>query len=250
MDRKIVNCISTIDEYDSKFYKEEEVGLELQDFVEPNLSDNEVKSKIQAYKEHFIDFNNIKSMHGPFLDLKPASPDKDIRRVSQKKYFETLDIAEDLSLDYIIFHSQINPLLNEPGIMELNYSQNAQFYNSLMKETSFKGIVLIENIFEANPYGMLKLIEKIDSDRVKLILDIGHAKLGESSLEEWIKTLANHIAYIHFHSNNGKYDQHLRPSNEEIEELFNLIDKYQIDPVISLEYKKENLSEEIKRYKG
>lgn len=250
MDRKILDCISTIDEFDYKLYKEVDIGVELQDFVEPNLSENEVKSTIEAYKEHFIDFNNIKSMHGPFLDLKPASPDNDIRRVSQEKYFETLKIAEDLSLDYVIFHSQINPLLNEPMIMELNYSQNGEFYNSLMKETSFKGIVLVENIFETNPYGMLQLIDKIDSDRVKLILDIGHAKLGESSLDEWIKTLNNHIAYIHFHSNNGKYDQHLKPSNEEIEELYNLIDKYKIDPVISLEYKKENLSEEIKRYKG
>lgn len=249
MKRKIIDCISTIDEFKAKDYRELNIGVEIQDFVEPNLSNEEMKSIIGNYKGLFKDFNNIKALHGPFLDLKPASPDKDIRRISQEKYFNTLKIAEELEMDYVIFHSQMNPLLNEPQIMELNYSQKGEFVNSLMNKTSYRGIVLIENIFEKDPKDMLRLVDKVESEKVKLILDIGHAKLSGISIENWIKELNNHIAYIHFHSNNGIYDQHKSPSDEEIEELLNLIDKYQIDPVISLEYKKMNIRQELERYK-
>lgn len=249
MKRKIVNCISTKEELNLYDYKQLDIGLEIQDFVEPNLSKKERKLTIETYKGFFKGFNNIKGLHGPFLDLKPASPDKDIRRLSQEKYFKTLEIANELEIDYVIFHSQMNPLLNEPEIMELNYSQNGDFFNFLMRETPYKGIVLIENIFEKDPNHMLRLINKIESDRVKINLDIGHAKLTGFNIEEWIKELKDYIAYIHFHSNNGLYDQHNRPKDEEITELYNLLDKYEINPVISLEYKKVDLKEEIKRFK-
>lgn len=248
MKRKIIDCISTIDEFKIQDYKELNMGVEIQDFVEPNLSHEEKESLIIKYRGYFKDFNNIKGLHGPFLDLKPSSPDKDIRKVSQEKYFETLNIAKELEIDYVIFHSQMNPLLNEPQIMELNYIQNGEFFNFLMEETSYEGIVLIENIFERNPNDMTRLIEKIKSDKVKLNLDIGHARLSGNSIESWIKELKEHIAYIHFHSNHGIYDEHSSPRDNEIEELFSLIYKYNIEPVISLEYKKKDLKEEIKRY--
>lgn len=249
MKRKIINCISTKEEFNPHDYNELNIGLEIQDFVEPNLSEKEVKSTIDAYKGFFKGFNNIKGLHGPFLDLKPASPDKDIRRLSQEKYFKTLEIANELKIDYVIFHSQMNPLLNEAKILELNHSQNGEFFNFLMRQTSYKGIVLIENIFEKDPNDMLRLINKIESNRVKINLDIGHAKLSGLNIEEWIKELKDYIAYIHFHSNNGLYDQHNRPKDEEIIELYNFLDKYEINPVISLEYKKTDLKEEIKRFK-
>lgn len=249
MKRKIINCINTIEEFNRESYDELNIGVEVQDFVEPNLNNVQITSTINGYKEMFKDFNNIKALHGPFLDLKPASPDKDIRRVSQEKYFNTLEIAEKLEVNYVIFHSQTNPLLNEPEIKELNFSQNASFINYLMEETPYRGIVLIENIFEKKPIDILRLMEKIESDRVRVNLDIGHAKLSDTKLEDWIRELKDYIAYIHFHSNNGIYDQHKSPSNEEIEILYNLLDKYNIESLISLEYKKLNLEEEIKRFK-
>ena len=178
-----------------------------------------------------------------------ALSDKDIRRVSQDKYFKTLEIAEELKVDYVIFHSQINPLLNGPEIFELNLCQHADFINYLMGETSYEGVVLIENIFEKKPSDILRLIEKIESDKVKINFDLGHAKLSDTNIEDWIKVLKSHISYIHFHSNNGIYDQHKSPSDGEIETLYSLIDKYKMDPVISLEYKKLNLKKEIERFK-
>jgi len=95
-----------------------------------------------------------------------------------------------------------------------------------------------------------ELIETIDLPNIKVNLDVGHAKLGKVPLEDWIKELKEHIFYMHIHSNDGIYDTHERPREEEIEHLYYLLDKYSINPVISLEYKVDDLKEEITRYRN
>jgi sugar phosphate isomerase/epimerase len=111
MNRRIVNCISTIKELDVEELNRSGCGVELQDFVEPNLSKEDVEMLIDGYKNRLAQVKGIKSLHGPFLDLKPASPDKEIRRVSQIKYRRTLEIAHELDVQFVVFHSQINPYL-------------------------------------------------------------------------------------------------------------------------------------------
>ena len=247
MKRKILKCISTINEFNIEEYKKLDIGVEIQDFTEPNLSEEEIKATVDSYKELFKDFAGIKAMHGPFLDLKPASPDLEIRRVSVNKYLRTIKIAKELEMDYLIFHSQINPDLKEPFMKDLNNRQTRDFWHMIKSEIDeFKGIILIENIFEKFPGMLLEQIEKINLPNIRINLDLGHAKLGKLSIETWIKELKDHIAYIHLHSNDRIHDQHNIPSDIEIKALVTLLNKYNIDPVISLEYKTDNAEREIK----
>ncbi len=247
--RKILKTVSTIDDFDLDLFNKINIGLEIQDFTEPNLNIKEKDKLIRNYKKIFKDFNGIKSLHGPFLDLKPASPDLAIRDVSFAKYLNTLDISHKLGMDYVIFHSQINPYLNEGFIKELNNRQNKEFWNKILKKSKYRGIILIENIFEESPEILKEYIETIDRENIKINLDIGHAKLGKASLEEWIRELKDHIAYMHIHSNDGLYDRHMSPKDDEIQDLYLLLEKYKINPVIALEYKALDLKEEISRYR-
>lgn len=246
--REIIKAISTIDEFDKELFKDLNIGVEIQDFTEPNLTLNEKKVLIKSYKSLFKDFKGKKALHGPFLDLKPASPDKDIKNISYKKYLDILNISQELNIEYLIFHSQINPYLNEPFIINLNNEQSKEFWDEVLLESNYEGLILIENIFEENPQMLKSYIETINKENIKINLDIGHAKLGKVNLEEWIKILKNHIAYIHMHSNDGFYDLHVKMPKEEIQELYNLLEKYKIDPVLSLEYKTDNLKEELEKY--
>lgn len=249
MNRKILKTISIIEELNIEEFNSLNIGVEIQDFTEPNLSKEEINRIISGYKNKFKKFNNIKAMHGPFLDLKPSSPDKLIREVSFNRYFDTIKIAKELNIDYIVFHSQINPYLNHPSQISLNNSQSKDFWENILSEVSdYKGLILIENIFEETPSILKELIETIDLPNVKINLDIGHAKLGKVSLEDWIKELKDHISYIHVHSNDGVYDSHQGLSEEEIDTLYNLLDKYNINPILSLEYKVSDLPNEIRKY--
>ncbi len=247
--RKIVKAIATVEEFNANLFNKLNIGVEIQDFTEPNLSFKEKNELIRLYKDLFQGFKAIKALHGPFLDLKPASPDLDIRKISHKKYLETLDIAHDLNIKYIIFHSQINPYLKEEFIRDLNNNQSKEFWHKILKETEYKNKILIENVFEEEPHMLKRHIEAIDRENIKVNLDLGHAKLSHASLEEWIRELKDHIEYIHVHSNNAIYDQHKSMTKEEVLNLYNLLEKYNINPVLSLEYKVEDLEKEIYKYR-
>lgn len=250
MNRKILKTVSFMDNLNIKELKSVNVGVEIQDFTESNFTRGEKIEVIEFYKKEFKDFNGIKSFHGPFLDLKPASPDKEIRDISYNKYLDNIKVAKELDMDYIIFHSQINPYLKEPNLRKLNNKQHKEAWIKLLEgEPDYKGTILIENIFEEDPIMLKELIETIDLPNIKINLDIGHALLGKVSLEEWISELKDYIVYMHIHSNNGLYDIHSTPSKEEIDELYILLDKYSINPVLSLEYNIENLKEEMQKYR-
>lgn len=246
--RKIVKCIRQIAELNVDLFNGLGLGVEIQDFTEPNLSEEDKKDIIDNYIEVFKGFKGIKSMHGPFLDLKPSSPDLLIREISYKRYLDTINIARELDMDYLIYHSQINPYLNEPGLSKLNNLQAKEFWDKILDETDFKGIILIENVFEEGPEMLRDYIDMVSRPNIRINLDIGHAKLGKASLETWIQTLRDYIAYVHIHSNNDLYDQHVMPSPEEIAALFELLDKYRINPVLSLEYKIVDIEKEIIKY--
>ncbi|NLY44930.1 MAG: sugar phosphate isomerase/epimerase [Tissierella sp.] len=246
--RQIIKCIPSIDELDVELFNRLNIGVEIQDFTEPNLSEEQRRNIIDNYKRILVDFKGLKSLHGPFLDLKPSSPDLLIREVSYKRYLDTIHIATELDLDYLIFHSQINPYLNESFISDLNNKQAKEFWEKILEETNFKGTILIENIFEETPKMLKEYIDTIDFSNIKINLDIGHAKVGKASLEDWIVSLKDHISYMHIHSNNGLYDQHQSPDVQEIKTLYHLLDKYDIQPALSLEYKINDIEEEIKKY--
>lgn len=245
-----MKCARTIDDFNIDLYNKLEIGVEIQDFTEPNLTQKESIKLIDRYKKLFKNFTGLKALHGPFLDLKPASPDPLIRQASRKRYLDTLYTGSQLDIDYIVFHSQINPYLNHPDIISLNNRQTRDFWHSTLEEVKhFKGIILLENIFEEEPYNLRKHIESIAMDNVKINLDIGHAKLGKVSLETWIKELKDHIGYMHIHSNDGKYDLHKAMTREEIKDLYELLDKYGIKSPLSLEYEVEDLELELKKYR-
>lgn len=248
MSYRILNCISTHESLNVEEANRLDYGIELQDFVEPNLSFEEKKRLISIYSRDLSLLKGPKAMHGPFLDLKPSSPDMLIREASRRRYSETLDIAAFLKVDYVIFHSQINPYLNLPSLMKLNAKQAAEYWQEVLMLTNYEGIILLENIFEETPDMLAELLEEISDKRIRVNLDIGHLRLGKASLDEWVSSLAGWISYIHVHGNDGKFDVHQAPTNEDIDELMTAISRYGIEPALALEYNVRDMESELKRY--
>lgn len=248
MSYRILNCISTHASLNVEEANRLEYGIELQDFVEPNLSFEEKKRLLSVYGSDLSLLKGPKAIHGPFLDLKPSSPDLLIRDVSRRKYSETLDIAAFLKVDYVIFHSQINPYLNLPSLRKLNAKQAAEYWQEVLRLTKYKGIILLENIFEETPDMLAELLEEINEDRIRINLDLGHLRLGKASLDEWVSSLAEWISYVHVHGNDGKFDVHHAPTNEDIDELMTSLSKNDIEPVLALEYNVKDMESELRRY--
>lgn len=245
---KLINCIDYIDNLSIRDYEKLDVGIELQDFTDPNLLDEGYQKVVDSYKEMLVGFSKTLSIHGPFLDLKPFSPDRAIRKASIERYKTALRIGRDLDTDYIVFHSQINPWLKERKIRDLNNSMQAEFWKDILKEVDYKGTIVIENVFEDDPVYLRELLDTIGDSRIRVCLDVGHSNIGcKSGLKYWVYELRNYIEYVHIHWNDGKYDQHRYPTDEELKYIFEVFREFKIDPHFALEYGVEDIGKEIKR---
>ena len=87
------------------------IGLEIRDFVLPSLLDRfKIKEAfIEGYR--IIVDQKIKiSVHGPTMDLNLGSLDGKIRKISIERVMSSLEIAKRLSSDFVIIHSNYNPI--------------------------------------------------------------------------------------------------------------------------------------------
>ncbi len=108
--------------------------------------------------------------------------------------------------------------------------------------------ILLENEYDDNYKDLLYLIENINSEQVKVCLDIGHAlAYSKLTLKEWIMGLKSHIEYIHLHWNNRQNDSHSIPSYEELGLLSEILIENNITPIITLEYRVDDIVKEVNR---
>jgi sugar phosphate isomerase/epimerase len=162
------------------------------------------------------------------------------------RYKQCIYIANMLNSSFVVFHSQFNPWIREQKVQDIKINRQIDFWNELAQEASDKLTILIENVYESNSHNLLTLIQKVNSPKVQVCFDTGHALLT-SELEHWIKNLSEHIKLVHLHWNDGSYDAHQPPDDTALRYFKKLIDDFNINPVIELEYNIDDIETEIKR---
>lgn len=247
----ILDTIQSKESFHKEVLDQKGLGLEVQDFTELNLFYGNFSKALSFYQGIRDQIQGPFALHGPFVDLKPYSFDQGIQAVSMFKYRMVLNMASLLKADYVIFHSQINPFVQNKKLWEIDRETNRKLFLDLLEEfDDFKGMILLENIYEDHPDRLIKLVDHINHPRVRVNLDIGHAGLSKKiSLREWIDLLGDRIQYCHFHWNNGDLDQHRRPSEEELGDLLSILASSGLNVPLSLEYFPQDLGEDLARFK-
>lgn len=246
---KLLKCVNSLEKFNPDVFRELDIGVEIQAFAKPNIYEGDYLSIVEQYKRVLQDFPNIIALHGPFIDLKPISPDNQIRKITYQKYLTTLEIAEQLKANYVIFHSQINPWLNNYN-KEYFLKANQQFFNQLLSETNYSGSIVLENIFDDDPIQLKTLIDYLANPQIKVCLDIGHANIRNSvSLKEWIEVLGDRIIYMHLHENDGINDLHNPLSEETLILIKQYLTNQQVSPILAIEYETNDLVKEIERFR-
>ncbi|PIE98318.1 MAG: hypothetical protein CR988_03210 [Treponema sp.] len=243
----ILKAVQTIDEFDASLFNDFNIGVELQDFTEPCLTEIEICRTLCRYEKAFSKFLGKKSMHGSFIDVNLASFNRDIAKYSQNLYTRDLFFAKVLNLDYVVFHSQTMPWFSDNQIWDLFVKSNADFFHEAIDASGFKGIVVLENVVDKTDKFISSLIRKINHPQVKLNLDTGHANLSRQSTGDWIKNNTDILSYMHLHSNNGCADLHNPVTEEDAELVFSTLEKYNLEISVCLEYQNVDLKDEAKR---
>lgn len=195
----LVSSIRDESELIFKLANEFGLGIEILGFIEPyEISDYDKSIESVIGKLSNI---NLRSLHGPFIDLYPGSIDPEIVGVVKSRFIKAYETAKILNAQHVIFHAGYVPKGAFPKIWVKN---SVEFWKQFLAEIDDKIEVHIENICEDDFSIISELIETINNPRFSICLDIGHANINSpKTLQEWIKGLGNKIKYVHLHNNVG-----------------------------------------------
>jgi sugar phosphate isomerase/epimerase len=215
------------------------LGLELQEFADPNVLDGDWRGLLKQYQAALVGFEGMLTLHGCYIDLVSGSPDKKLVALTRERYQHNIDIGRMLGATAIDFHANYLPLVDQPSYLSGWIDRQVDFWSALSEQAGQQGIMLLlENMWEPNPDIIERILARIQSPHLKACLDVGHAYLYSGMpLDAWIKTLGADLVYMHLHNNNGHHDAHLA-FNEGGMDFPPLLDKLRnmpVPPIFTLE---------------
>lgn len=184
--------------------------FEYNDFFIPSLLDDEswVKKRIDFYKK--LDRDRTKDiLHGAFLDVTVHSEDKRIRDISAFRIRQSMDIAAELGIRGVVFHTNQIPNFKTPGYVQHWVESNRDFWKMLLGEYPMLS-VFIENMFDEEPDMLYRLaLEMQDQERFGVCFDYAHASVFGQNIERWAELLLPFSKHIHINDNDLNVDMHL-----------------------------------------
>jgi sugar phosphate isomerase/epimerase len=215
------------------------LGLELQEFAEPNVLDGDWRSLLQHYQRTLDGFPGLLTMHGPYIDLVSGSPDKRLVALSRERYIHSIEIGRELGVKYIDFHANYLPLVDHPSYLPGWVERQVAFWVPMAElGTRYNIVLLLENMWEPDPEIITNILDRINSPHLEACLDVGHSSLySRLPISAWIKSLGRHLVYTHLHNNHGDADEHLAFGDGVIDfpELLDALRALPVPPLFSLE---------------
>lgn len=212
MDRTLISCERLADlPGHLELARKHELGLELQEFHNPDILDNDWRSVVREYRAHLNGFDGELTLHGAFIDLISGSPDKRVAALALERYLQNLDIAKELGAHLIDFHANYVSLVDHPSYLPGWENRQVDFWGPLAeKATELDITFVLENMWEPDPCIIRRVLDRIDSTHLKACLDVGHAVLYSNlPINTWIDELGDQLVYVHLHNNHGTIDEHL-----------------------------------------
>ena len=223
-----------LDEY-AAFADEHQLGFELVDFAYPAVLDGDLPAVVDRYKS-FPAQDRLVSAHGPFLDLYINSPDPAIRRVAAERIGRSLAAADELGLRFAVFHTNCLPMITHAAYYDNWVHSNVEFWREVVEQHATT--VLLENMWDSSPERIARVLEGVDSPRLKACLDTGHHLLfSREPLERWFELLGENLAYLHLTDNLGDEDSELALGSGAVDwtEVSRLADRCAGQPVAVIE---------------
>ncbi|MGN0347871.1 MAG: sugar phosphate isomerase/epimerase family protein [Lachnospiraceae bacterium] len=190
-------------------------GFEYNDFFLPSMLDDE-KTLMQRMHEYQKcmqagDYPSYCNLHGVFLDITIFSDDSRIRRVSDERIRQSLDIAKTLNCKSVIFHTNYLANFLQESYRANWVSRNEAYFRQICGEYPLLTI-LMENMFDSDAILLAQLAERMkDVSNFGVCFDYAHAHVfGDATkIMEWVEQLAPYTKHLHINDNHLICDDHL-----------------------------------------
>ncbi|MBU1171792.1 MAG: sugar phosphate isomerase/epimerase [Proteobacteria bacterium] len=213
-----------------------DLGLNPEIGVDADALDHFSFDEFKQVAVQFHERNLSVTVHGPFMDLTPASPDPDIVAVTEKRFDQLFRILPALSPRNLVTHAGYDPRRHF-FMADVWLARSLVFFKKAAKRLQDLDCrLMLENVFEEKPEDMMPLFRGIDSSNAGICLDVGHMNaLGTVGMDHWLSVLGDHIGEIHLHDNHGDRDSHLPMGQGTIDfkRLFRFIQERK--PILTLE---------------
>ena len=156
------------------------------------------------------EYGALITVHGPFMDMSPGSPDSEVLALTRKRFEEMAGIAALFKARAVVCHAGYQ--WERYGFVRDEWLKRSidtwEWLGGLLHK---EGIQLnLENVYEQGPQEILELFTALAPIGIGFCLDTGHqSAFGKAGLEEWLNCLGPFLKQVHLHDNSGKADDHL-----------------------------------------
>jgi sugar phosphate isomerase/epimerase len=189
--------------------KQYDAAFELNDFYDPDVLDDEAEKNriMEAYRSAGMPAHS--TMHGAFYDVVVFSRDKKIRQISVERMRQSMDIAKNLGLCGVVFHTNYNPSLCSPQYDGGVIDKTVECLELLLNTYPDINIYL-ENMFDATPDILAGISERLKKyGNFGVCLDYAHATISPTPVQVWVERLLGFVKHIHINDNDLARDLHL-----------------------------------------
>ncbi|MBQ8955083.1 MAG: sugar phosphate isomerase/epimerase [Clostridia bacterium] len=176
-------------------------GIELIEFAVADNLDHLEQSMRKVRRElKGFDIMPELTVHGPFLDLNPASWDSYVYEGTARRFEQAYGAALALGAKKIVLHTGFYPHAN---FLQGWPERMASFFSGFLENRTEMQVVM-ENLFDPFPEPLLEVYERVNNPCFKLCLDIGHAHCySRVPVTEWAEKLLPALGHVHIHDNGG-----------------------------------------------
>ena len=184
-------------------------GFEYNDFYHPDVLDDpdEIRRRVGLYRELPRD-RSRDTLHGAFLDVTVHSADPRIVAVSDARIRQSMEIASQLGVRAVVFHTNLIPNFFSGSYMDNWCDRNETYWRRILKE--YAPIrVYIENMFDRTPECLRRLAERLSGEPgFGVCLDYAHASLFGDDLRRFCEELKPFVRHMHINDNDLVADRH------------------------------------------
>src|SRR5215831_7586113 len=179
---------------------ERQRDLEIQDFFRADLLDSDWRSTASEIKQMLAGHTGRLGIHGPFWGFKIDSHDPMIRQAVTKRLLQGLDVVEFLGATQMVIHSPFT----------------TWDHNNLDLLAENRG-----NLVDKDPRDRVRLAKALESPKVRVSLDTGHANYahvstGAPPVDYYVDAAGDMLAHVHLQDSDGFADRHWAPGEGNI----------------------------------
>ncbi len=131
-----------------------------------------------------------------------------IRQASEHRIRQSMDIAREMGLRGVVFHTGRLHGFRDKIYLENWLKVNEEFFREILQKYP-KQHIFMENMFDEAPDILAQLAKRFcDEPRFGVCLDYAHAAITNIREEEWVKALAPYIRHMHINDNDKINDLH------------------------------------------